>query len=81
MGKPRNRITSLRYLQWLKIKDLIPFNLLTKVFRQKIKDYPNHILSLPTVNYMTDSTTRRQNNARTTTDTGEGPFMYEVLNY
>ncbi len=46
-------------LQWIKIKDLITFNLITKVFKQKIKDYPDHILSLPIVNYMTDSTTRQ----------------------
>lgn len=79
-GKARkyDHVTPLfKDLQWLKIKDLITFNLITKVFKQKIKDYPDHILSLPTVNYMTDSTTRQQNNLyvpRSNTDTGARSF-------
>ncbi len=64
-GKARkyDHVTPLfKDLQWFQIKDLITFNVVTRVFKQKIKDYPDHILSLPTVNYMTDSITRQLNN-------------------
>lgn len=90
-GKARkyDHVTPLfKDFQWLKIKDLITFTLITKVFKQKIKDYPDHILSLPTVNNMTDSTTRQQNNLyvpRTNTDAGArsthvlGPKLWNQL--
>ncbi len=60
-GKARKYgyVTSLfNDLQWLKIKDLITFSILTRVFKQKIEYYPDHILSLPAVNYKTDSRTK-----------------------
>ncbi len=47
-GKARkyDHVTPLfKDLQWLKIKDLIIFSILTRVFKQKIEDYPDHILS------------------------------------
>ncbi len=75
MGKPKAMITTLYYLKIYKdkLKDLITFNHITKVFKHKTIEYPSHVLSLPTVDYITDSATRQRNNLnvpRTSTDTG-----------
>ncbi len=62
-AKKYDHVTPLfKELQWLRIKDLVTFHVAVKVFNQKSKYFPDHILSLPTVNTMNDSTTRQQNN-------------------
>ncbi len=64
-GKTRkyDHVTPLfKELQWLRMKDLVTFHTAVRVFKQKSKYYPDHILSLHTVNTMTDSPTRQQNN-------------------
>ena len=48
--------------QWLKIKDQIKFSIIATIFKQLSNYYPDNILSLPSVNTMTNSNTRQQNN-------------------
>ncbi len=60
-------------LKWLKIKDLVTFTSVVTLFKYKTKVLPEHILSLLTVNIITNTTTQQQNNLdvpRTNTDTG-----------
>lgn len=90
-GKARkfDHVTPLfKELKWLRVKELVTFNLIITVFKYKIKEYPDHILPLQTVNNVTNSTTRQQNNLyvrRTNTDTGAraisvlGPKLWNSL--
>ncbi len=75
-------------LQWPRVKDLVTFSLVVTLIKHKIKVLPDHILSLPAVNAITNSTTRQQNNLyvpRTNTDAGAralsvlGPKLWSSL--
>lgn len=62
----------LKELQWLNIGKKITFDKAVAIFKQVNNFYPERLLSLPTVNNVTRSTTRQQNNLyvpRVNTDT------------
>ena len=78
----------LNELQWLNVtKTIVMYSTIT-VFKQVTHHYPDHYLPLPTVNRMTDSTTRQQDQLyvpMTRTDTGSralsirGPKLWNQL--
>ena len=52
----------LKELKWLNIQDTITFNIAASVYKLLNNQYPNYLITLPTVNNVTQSNTRQHNN-------------------
>ncbi len=87
--KKVDHVTPLfKEMKWLRVKDLITFNIVTTIFKHTTNTYPDQLLPLPTVGAVTLSTTRQRHNLyvpRTHTDMGAratsviGPKLWNNL--
>ena len=78
----------LKQLNWLNISQHITFNTAVKVYKIINNHYPDHVMTLPSINDVTNSSTRQNNKLykpKINTDTGgrrlavNGPTVYNKL--